>query len=269
MRFAVSCRQPLKVRNKAQEITVDYKDINFIDNYIENPEEHWITLFLDSSVPDWDVLGMYNEKLNEKFMVGLQFGHLNDINELKSRNIKFFLNCPIYNYYDLNILKNLGVAQVIVGPPLLFEVDNIEVPLRLYPDSGMSGFWGTLADYRIAPWIRPEALHLYELYTDTCDFFEVHDMTRQAALLDIYQKGVWNDNLQFVIKELKEPVWGQHLPIGFDKNRLNCKQICQRKPGVCRSCYRGIEMAKLLKEKVDEQREATRKTADHRDSITN
>lgn len=245
MRFCVSCRQPKKVRDKADELKVEWRDIIFIDNYIENPENHIIILEVPSGLTkDWAKLKMYSDKLNNKLILALK-----DVGEAyfaQEYGIKFYWDYPVCSYYELNYLDNLGAEQVILGIPLIFDIENIKLPIRLCPDAKMNEYLYD-ADDAIAAWIRPEGLSKYEPYAVSCEFKE-RDLTRQSALLDVYKQGYWKDELNFVINSLSMPVYNQYIPEGFDKNRLNCKQICQRRLGSCRSCQRNIEYAKKIKE---------------------
>ena len=67
MRFCVNCRHMGKTKSQAQELKVDYKDIEFIDDYIEKEQkQHYIVLKIPKEViPDWELLNMYNEKMEE------------------------------------------------------------------------------------------------------------------------------------------------------------------------------------------------------------
>ena len=255
MRFCVSCRQPKAVRNKADELKVMWKDIAFIDNYLDDKGNHTIILEIpkDENV-DWDLMTMYNEKLEGNFMLCLN--SLSDVPIARDRDIKFYWAYPVVSYYELNTLKNMGASQIIPGIPLIFDIKNLKMPLRLIPNTTQSEYLFA-GDVESAGWIRPENLELYEDFAESCEFQFEH-LTQEEALLNIYKKGVWKDDLSYLFPlGLSSPIYNAEMPKSFGKMRMNCKHLCQQ--GKCNYCYGVIKLANrthslrnLIKEKGKE-----------------
>ena len=239
MRFCVSCRQGSSVINEAQEIKVDYRDIAFVDEYIEKEEKpHTIIIRLPKyETINWDLLVMYDDKLGGNLLLALD-----DITlapEAKAKNLKFYWNFPVSTHYELENLKALGVSQVILGMPLIFDYDIIkqkEIKVRLIPNYAFNEY--LIDDDGVcAGWIRPEDLALYEEIAESCEFY-TDSLKKEKAMLHIYSKGDWPDDLSIIINGLNKEFNNQYLRNGFGERRLNCKQVCKRDSQRCHFCER-------------------------------
>ena len=199
MRFCVSCRQSDSVRKEANELKVEYKDIEFIDNYIESAERsHYIILKIPKYTKiNWNLLLMYNEKLAGKFYIAIS--DLKDSIAAKEHNIKFYWDYPVSTYYELNNLIDIGSSQVILAPPLVFEQKTIKeknIKVRLVPNYAFNDF--LVNDNGVCGgWIRPEGLILWEDIVESCEF--IHgDLQNERAMLRIYKSGMWQDDYQLL-----------------------------------------------------------------------
>lgn len=239
MRFCVSCRQNESVLKEAQEIKVEYKDIAFIDNYLEREEKpHVIVLRIPNYTEiNWDIMYMYNEKLKGNFILSLD--NIKIAPKAKEYNIKFYWNYPIVNYYELNNVIAAGAHQVILGMPLCFEIPHIkekEIKLRLIPNYAFNDY--LLEDDGVcAGWIRPEDLELYEDIAESCEFY-ADSLQKEKALFHIYQMASWPDDLSLIIKNLNKEFYNQHLNSGFSKARMECGQRCSKNKKICSACER-------------------------------
>ena len=230
MRFCVSCRQDNLILKEVEEIKVEYKDINFIHNYIEQEEKPHIIILrlLNNTEINWSLLKMFNDKLSGNFILALD--DLKDASTAKEYNLKFYWNYPITTYYELNHVINMGACQVILGLPLCFNIPYIKsknIKIRLIPNY-------TFRDYLMddgvkGGWIRPEDLVLYEDIAESCEF-KAKSIQREKAIYNIYKLGSWPDDLQFIIDGLEAEFYNQHLEQGFTKARMECKLICGKKP---------------------------------------
>ena len=259
MRFCVSCRQPLAVRKQADELKVEWKDKAFIDNYLDNKGNHTIILEIPKDAEiDWDYLSMWHEKLDGKLILCLESLWHSTPKEAINRGIEFYWKYPVSSKYELNAVKRLGVCQVIVGIPLIFDIKSIKFPIRLIPNATMMDYLPN-DDLAAAGWIRPESLALYEEYAESCEFFH-NDLPQEATLMNIYKRGSWKDDLTFLFvgQVSGKHIYNQYLPESFGKMRMSCKHRCQE--NLCSTCYSSIRLAemkqgirKLIEERKDEE----------------
>jgi len=239
MRFCVSCRQPINIINKAEEVKVNYEDIAYIDNYLDKEEiKHYFVLQIPKDAnPNWDKLQMYNEKLNGQFI--LAFENLVTAFIAKERDIKFYWEHPITHFFELNKAVEAGVSQIIPGMPLIFDLEylkKVNIKLRLLPNYAYN-----IADTSTGVcggWIRPEDLKYYEDLTESCEFI-TNSLDRERATFNIYsQKKEWKEDLSYLIVGLNEPFYAQYLPDNFGKVRIKCGQRCQKNKELCGYCER-------------------------------
>ena len=255
MKFCVSCRHGNSVLKNVQEIKVEYKDTAFIEEYIEQEEKpHTIVLRLPKeATKEWAIYKMYNDKLNDNFMIALD--DLSEASLAQEYGIKFYWNYPVTNYYELEYLVAAGASQIIVGMPLIFDIDVLKtkgIKLRLIPNYAFNEY--LVNDEGVcAGWIRPEDLVLYEDIAESCEFF-ADSLQRERVMLQIYQSAEWPDDLSLIIVGINKEFHSQHLAEGFGIRRLNCKQVCKRKPDLCHFCER-VRTTTINLKKIKEHKE--------------
>ena len=114
MRYCLSSRQPDSVLKKADEIKIALRDYDAISYYIDEFSDKTIILEMDKNFPkgfDWDVIQAYSEKMNGNFYCALR--DLTQVNECKSRDIKFYYKYQINTLFELEGLKQIGVSYIL------------------------------------------------------------------------------------------------------------------------------------------------------------
>ena len=152
---------------------------------------------------------MYHEKFFE-FHVALH--DLNRVEEFNKENVNWYWPYPITSYYELDMIVNLHPSYIMIGPPLSFDLDQVnlhlydpcddtkQIPLRLVanvahpnylPTNGMHGICGQ--------WVRPEDTQLYSTRIQCLEFENV-DLKQEETMLHIYKENrAWPGNLNLLI----------------------------------------------------------------------
>lgn len=249
MKVSLNIRQDSKYLAKADEIKCKYKDRKGVFNLIEKyPEATFNIDCFDISI-DWEELKELNYLTKDKLLLGVYL--VKDAKKAKEMGIKFYFNYPITSFYQLNALKELDPAYIILGAPLFFQMDRIAeygikvraVPNVSYSDTlpRKSGVHGT--------WIRPEDLEWYEEYIDLIEF-EDCDITREQALYRLYiEKKEWKGDVKDLITNFKIDALNRIVESTRLKTRLNCGQRCEMPDGNCRICDATFSLANYEKVK--------------------
>ena len=245
MKYCLSSRQKYEYLKKADSIKVAFRDRNIIPDLIEKYPEAEIVLTINREKDEkfsWAELKRWGILARGRLICCLQ--SMFDKDECKNANLKFYWGYPVNNYYDLQALKNLGVAYVRLDAPLFFEMNKVKkfgIPVRAVPNiahlgeiPSKNGICGT--------WIRPEDIELYEDYISVCEF-EDCDMKKESALYRIYaEQKVWGGPLSMIISNIETKAENHLISQEGTQMRLNCGQKCQ-KNGRCHICERVLRLA--------------------------
>lgn len=259
MKYMMSCRQTLVELAKADEIKMDYKDIDRIRDFIS---EDWtctadIVIYVpkeDQNNVDWDMLQSYKEILSitiaieDTFFAPVVIEH----------GFKWFWSYPASTFWELRGLLNLGVSQVLIDAPIFFELPQVhewckekQVEVRVVanqcynkymPREEKTGVYGV--------YIRPEDIPYYEPYVQHIEF-ETDGLTQERAYIRIYKKQqLWPGNLKILIPKLGIDVDNRGYDADFGKRRLSCRQRCQQR-GRCRYCLTQVELINAIQNNID------------------
>ena len=252
MRFCVSCRQPLEVQAQADELLVEYKDLAFIDNYIDefenNIHHYFIIQIPKNTIINWDYMVMYKEKLNEQLM--LEINDLDLVEKANEYNIKFCWGYPATNYYELHQLMELGASVITISGQLVFDKEQLtklNYKYRLIPNYAMNIFPNDTGV--CGSWIRPEVLKEWDDIVESC-FFISKNLTQERTVFEIYKEGSWQDDLMPLIEGLNEPLYNQYLGTTINTLRFNCKQKCMIDEKECNHCNRIKKLGYIIHEAV-------------------
>lgn len=186
---------------------------------------------------------MYDEKFEGKFYIALYM--LPYAKQLNEEGIKWYWPYPITSFYELDEIMKMSPSQIVLGPPLSFDLKNVRSivgpdiiirmtcncarPAHLIANSGLSGIKGQF--------IRPEDVKLYEEYVDVLEFDAVKDaLKKEETLLKIYKENQeWMGNLNLLITHLNVDVDNRGILDEFGERRMNCRQRCLS-GGACRHC---------------------------------
>lgn len=265
MRYCVSGRQPYSVIKKADEIKFQYNDRDRILDLVERFPDKTIILDVPGAEENWELWKMYHEKFFE-FHVALH--DLNRVEEFNKENVNWYWPYPITSYYELDMIVNLHPSYIMIGPPLSFDLDQVnlhlydpcddtkQIPLRLVanvahpnylPTNGMHGICGQ--------WVRPEDTQLYSTRIQCLEFENV-DLKQEETMLHIYKENrAWPGNLNLLIQKLNFNVDNRAIPEELGEKRMTCGQRCWR-TGSCQLCVRAFAFAEEIR-KEKERRNQT------------
>ena len=265
MRYCVSGRQPYSVIKKADEIKFQYNDRDRILDLVERFPDKTIILDVPGAEENWELWRMYHEKFFE-FHVALH--DLNRVEEFNKENVNWYWPYPITSYYELDMIVNLHPSYIMIGPPLSFDLDQVnlhiydpcddtkQIPLRLVanvahpnylPTNGMHGICGQ--------WVRPEDTQLYSTRIQCLEFENV-DLKQEETMLHIYKENrAWPGNLNLLIQKLNFNVDNRAIPEELGEKRMTCGQRCWR-TGSCQLCVRAFAFAEEIR-KEKERRNQT------------
>ena len=249
MNFCISVRHQDQVRKKADELMIDYIDINILYDLIEQyPKKKYVVRIPRGEEINWQELKIFSTKC--KLVLAIEDLHM--AKECKKRLLDFFWAYPITSYYELQGVLKLGVKEVLLGAPLYFDLTMKElkdVKVRLVANLCYEDYIPR-ADGIQGTYVRPEDVDRYEEYVDTLEF-RTDGLTQEATLLDIYKRREWGGNLNILLTNLGCDVDNRAIPDEFAPARIQCRQNCMR-TGTCHFCETAIKFSKtLVKNKKD------------------
>lgn len=241
MKYSVSIRQPNKVKELADEIMVDYKDLGAIyDLLVEVPGKEVVLRLSRGDAIEWKKI----QQLNKECNLTLALEDLKMISACK--DYKYYWAYPVTSFYELNGILDMGVSQVLIGGPLCFDLAPIVkkgVPIRMVAnmcfDSYIPREEGICGTY-----IRPDDVDEYDKYITTIEF-RTDKLEREATLLELYQKKEWKGNLNLILTNLNFDVDNRGIPKEFAAARVQCRQNCQR-GGACHFCYTSMNFSRAV-----------------------
>ena len=247
MKYCLSARQPDSILKKADEIKIELRDFKAIPDYIEKFPDKTIILDINDELPEkfsWDLISMYSKKFKEFYCaVNNKF----QMNECRIREIKFYYRYQITTYYELEALKEMGVSQILIGIPLIFDLKNVsryELPLRAIPNIAYEPYL-IHKDGICGQWIRPEDTDKYNEYISTFEFYAPKMLEKEATLFHVYAENKnWPGNLNLLIDFLNVDFNNQALydEENFAERRMNCKHRCMSH----QTCHYCIEQIKFV-----------------------
>ena len=263
MKYCLSSRVEMNTLKKADEIKVQFRDRKAIPDFFDKYPQADIILYCGvGDEIDWEEIKNFDILGQGRFIIA--FAKTDDLLKARDLGYKYFYGFPITSLYELNAVKDLGVAYAKIGIPLFFNMDEVQavgVPVRVVPnvayDDGFpraSGVYGK--------WIRPEDLDpLYGDYVDAIEFEGV-DPEKEALLYRIYAEDKeWRRSLDLIIVNFNHSGNNRVILSSELERRTNCGHRCQR--GKCSICERvmnlaDVEMLREYKEQVlDPKKEET------------
>ena len=246
MKYCVGGRQGYPTMKKADEIKVEYHDMDRIRDFIEKlPDKVIILEVSDFIKEDMSTLEFFRDNL-ENFVLCLK--NLSLAKVFKELGFKFYWQYPITSYYELQGILALEPEYVLLGEPLCFDLEKVAsygVKIRLVANVAYDAYIPRENGIR-GRWIRPEDVPVYDEYVDVLEF-RMCNLEQERTLLHIYKdNGYWPGNLNLLIENLGFHVDNRAIPEEIGKIRANCQQRCMRH-GACRFCETAFKFADALR----------------------
>lgn len=229
---------------------VQSNDEDKIIDFIDILSDKDVILKSKDNENNWKLWKMYDEKFHN-FYVSIQ--NLSKASDLNKYGIKWLWSYPITSFYELREVLALGPAQVMIGPPLSFDLKQVravvgsDVRIRMIANSARPQYLaaGKSQEGIFGPWIRPEDVDAYGQYVDTLEF--EGDLKKEETLLYIYKKNKeWPGNLNLLIDNLNFNVDNRAIPEDLVDKRMNCGQRCMRS-GSCHLCASAFKLAEQIR----------------------
>ena len=252
MKFCLTNRLPEDVLKKADEIKISLRDHLAIPEYIVKYPDKTLILDMSNDIPDnfnWDILPSYKAQMKGRFYCAAS--NYGQMKELKQLGINFYYKYAVTSFYEIEALKEIGVAYLLVGVPLIFNLKNVKkfgIPLRAIPHMAYEPYLSHKNGI-IGGWIRPEDVDKYGEYIDVMEFYAPKAANKESQLFKVYaEQKTWPGNLNLLIDDLNKDFDNRILfdKENFAERRMNCKQKClEGKP--CHYCEDQLEFEKTLK----------------------
>lgn len=232
VKYCLSNRQPDKILSKADEIKIEARDHRAIPDYIEKFPDKTLILELENDLPNefsWDMIVVYSEKMNGNFYCSTSNKY--QMEECRTRGIKFYYRYMVTSFYELDALKEMGVSYILVGVPLIFDLKNVsryDIPLRAIPNLAYEPYLNHSNGIQ-GGWIRPEDTEKYEKYISVFEFYAPKMLEKESTLYHIYAENKnWPGNLNLLIDNLNFDCDNRIIydDDNFAERRMNCRQRC-------------------------------------------
>lgn len=240
MKFCISGHQPKPILEQADEIKINLSDIDKLyDFYIDFPTKTYIIIipFENISQNIWYKLQKHSQGIKIKICTN----KLSVIKQAQSYDLLAYLSYPVISFFELQALLNLKVSDILIDGVLFFKIPQVSqicnnsTNLRIVVNQCYPNYIPSLENGICGTFIRPEDIPIYESYIHICEFDAPNGLNQEAALLEIYKRQYWNDNLNFICTNLDYDINNTLIQPNFAKNRLNCGQICMENK-MCHLC---------------------------------
>ena len=248
LKCILSSRQTKEYLNKADMISVDYRDRrqipDLIDDYIV---DIIVKIYYHETDIDWKYLSAMDKMLKSKSRkMIICLSDLENIKDCKKHDIDFYYGFPVSSFYQMRALVEAGVCAARLAPPLThmldqikveFDIDILAVPNVAYNDcfpreDGVCGGW-----------IRPEdLLTTYADYIDMVEFEDCDNKKEQALYRIYFEDQAWPGDLGMIITNFNYMGVNRMIPPELAEKRVACGQKCQSY-SPCRICYRYMDLA--------------------------
>lgn len=255
MKYCVSARLGDAYMAKADEIFINYADIDYILDLIEKFSDKTVIVHVpkDELDIDWTTLRAYSEKI--KIVLALEdlVYHMLDAQEY---NIPYFWYYPATSFFELRGLLQSGVCAALIAAPLCFDLKKVidltnhTIDIRMVPNIAYDAYIPH-RDGIEGGYIRPEDVEAYEPYVDVIDF--LHTSIRQEkTLFKIYHdEKKWDGNLNLLITNLDFDVDNRGIADDFAEHRMTCGQHCMSR-GTCHYCRTAFLLCRTIDKKKSE-----------------
>lgn len=269
----LSSRQPLTVLKKAEEIRVNYNDIERLADFVSDDWtcESEIVIYLPKDqIIDWDQIEKYKDILN--IVIAVEDTRM--IETAKDLGYKTFWSYPAATFWELRSLIALGVNEILLDAPIFFDLPKVKnicgpgIELRVVVNKCYNGYMprenGICGTY-----IRPEDIETYSAYIDHFEFDSKDSIKKEYALYRIYVEDKnWPGNLNTLLINFGVDVDNRGFEVipyenddkkFFAHRRMTCGQKCQ---GIsnCNFCNSTINFINQLQSYAEKQKTVNENT---------
>ena len=234
---------------QCDEIKVDYRDYQSLENYINNEELKDKTFIVnipkDVKNIDWNFLMNIAKQLN--IIVGcadIQHGL-----DARNQGFKWYWTYAINSWTDVHGMVALKPSYLMITAPLSMSLEQMkritEIPLRMAPNIAYDAYIPR-ADGIKGQWVRPEDAEAYGQYISTFEFLDA-DLKKEQALFRVYHdQKEWPGNLNLLISNLGFDIDNRVIQEETIKARMNCGQRCMS-GGRCHICEADFRLAEAAR----------------------
>lgn len=239
MKYMVSCRQPKSAIRQADEVRVDYRDIDILPDFIEGYQDKEFIIYVPREQEcEFKKFEKYRDLLNITFAIE----DLYSCSVYKEHRWPYFWSYPISSFYELQGALYLGVSQVLIDVPLCFDLESVKyncetknVKIRMVLNNCYNSYMprenGIYGSY-----VRPEDVDFYSNWIDTGEFY-AEGLQQERTLLKIYQSKEWKGNLNLLLHNLNYDIDNRGFTPEFAARRVSCRQRCMNNPLSCHFCH--------------------------------
>lgn len=243
MRYCLRSRLGARYLAKADEIRVDFRDIESIPDVYHRYKKQIIFFpALNGEEYDWKKLMNFDNLCEHNLIISCPT--VNELIMAKEYGLRVMLATEAHCAWDLRAMIDLGCEYAYVGTPLFFDlpsVADLPIALRAIPTVSYnhrlphtSGVCGQ--------WIRPEDVEDYEDYIDVLEF-EFCEVQREQTLFKVYAEDQqWSTRLDILVEDLGSPALNRLINPQLVNARLTCRQRCQA-DGMCHMCETAMKIA--------------------------
>lgn len=193
----------------------------------------------------------------------LEFYNIQDLinyaTEYHETTDKYSFHYPADTYNLLNTLLDLGVSDILLTEPFVFDIETIsnyirynheDCKIHIRPYLGKPSYMSRIESIMTHFWVLPQHIYLYEDYIDYIDIF-ADKAERERRLLDAYCVQHEYNNLlgPFIENCIDKDFFmsAGYVPTELAEYRTHCKQVCITKmPARCHRCHIRWRLMQLI-----------------------
>lgn len=230
--------------NKATYISMDWA---VRDDILTVAHDYQAHIILDTNM-DFTSLEAQRLCREGKHKVIFKVHSIDNARICRDNDFPFFFDNYLKNFQELYWAVNEFQPNfIMIDAPLFHEIDKVrafDVPIILTPTEAIhdvydkgSGINGT--------YILPQDAILYQ---DCIFTFGDCDTLKEKTLYEIYERGEWPGNVNFLINDLDSEAQNRLIVRDFGERRANCGMRCMESRNACHLCETVLHLAEMKDE---------------------
>lgn len=236
---------------QADEIRCPVNQLGLIYDFIkEHPDKRYVVTL--NTLAEDDQLSKVMEQVDYIKAVNADYticcNSMMEVDYLIANGYNAYLNMPITDWETFNIFAyNHKVSDILIDGPLGFQAEDLKIASN---DVVIRTILNYADIYKANSFfIRPEDIELYDEVITVCE-------TLSDIIFDIYKRGVFNQDIHYLVTGLPEGINNSMISYDFGEHRLNCGQRCMVPSKHCCWCDTELNIVrnstKLLGGKADD-----------------